>query len=922
MMKKRLLTLALILTLVCSLAAPLSVMADDPEILTDVCFPTSNLKFLDATHVGIDGKYVGDYSDTFDFYGFYVLGEERFSYLSIEWYEGTTVEGDPLAASSQFEEGKDYTGLVHVVSPYEGYTAEGMTEDDIYFIDFDWDTYTVTKADWAPAFTAAGDGFAFTVTVSSLYEYYRDQARAEAGNMPEEAARKLMVEDYLVPNTVKFNAMSAHQLATYSRSDFADGNTADFLGIADGIILSSGDASVVFDGKYDDGSRGGSYNSSDCYGYGSTKGDADLFNEFDDYAQYDTATLEFTVKAPEKNYPLSMTFNYAYMTMEMTESPEYNDVFALFVSDGKDSPDEPSDFTNYAIMKTDTQGSTGKVTVSNMKSAIYAADAANDDDGVFYVSEMSGVKFVDGSTYPNNFDSLEDYGLLYNGLTDVYTTIIPNIEGGKYYTIKFAIADASDSSYDGAVILQANSLYFGIEAPVISGITGNSVVKSFIQPEINLGVRNYGTVYIVPAGQAYTSENALKKAAAGVWQNSYKDGINILSGDPDAQGYAWSEDVSIAGIQPGQYVAYLVADFNGERVLSLPSEAFYVSPYISSLPGNFADPSVNTEHSAVEELTVNYGTAEYTTDPVPTLTAENIDFVTENNNAIIMPDEAKVSMSGDAKIETRGADDDGSVLTSEGSLALENNGNFTVTSSSGNGSGISAGDGKEVEISGPGNLTVNAAVGIQTTGDVTIGSNVVINASECGIDCDTLEVVSGSLTINCEDGEPLNVSKLIIPENAEIIGGSVDEEGNFTPEPGATQLIIRIIGPALTGTATIEGTPKVGETLTAELNDSNNSGELYYQWNRDGEPIEGATDSVYVPTEDDVDKEISVTITSSKETGSVTSESVTVEPADEPEKPVPITGDHSNTSLWMIMMLLAVAIMLSGGLLIKRRNDR
>ena len=87
--------------------------------------------------------------------------------------------------------------------------------------------------------------------------------------------------------------------------------------------------------------------------------------------------------------------------------------------------------------------------------------------------------------------------------------------------------------------------------------------------------------------------------------------------------------------------------------------------------------------------------------------------------------------------------------------------------------------------------TMTAKTGIKTDADVTIGNNLTINSTECGIDCDTLTITEGALTINYEGGVALNVNKLIVPEGYEVIGGTIDEEGNFTPDEDATQLIIR-----------------------------------------------------------------------------------------------------------------------------------
>jgi len=86
---------------------------------------------------------------------------------------------------------------------------------------------------------------------------------------------------------------------------------------------------------------------------------------------------------------------------------------------------------------------------------------------------------------------------------------------------------------------------------------------------------------------------------------------------------------------------------------------------------------------------------------------------------------------------------------------------------------------------------------------------------------------------------------------------------------------------ALTGTVTITGDAIFGQTLTASLTGGNNTGTLSYQWTKNGSDIEGATDSAYTLIEDDIGKLIRVKITSSVQTGTLTSDSTaTVEKAD------------------------------------------
>lgn len=92
---------------------------------------------------------------------------------------------------------------------------------------------------------------------------------------------------------------------------------------------------------------------------------------------------------------------------------------------------------------------------------------------------------------------------------------------------------------------------------------------------------------------------------------------------------------------------------------------------------------------------------------------------------------------------------------------------------------------------------------------------------------------------------------------------------------------------ALSGTVAITGTAKYGETLTADTTGiTNNTGTLSYQWKRDGVAIDSATNSSYTLTLDDIGEKITVSVSSSVETGTITSDSVEVELADAPEEPV------------------------------------
>ncbi len=75
--------------------------------------------------------------------------------------------------------------------------------------------------------------------------------------------------------------------------------------------------------------------------------------------------------------------------------------------------------------------------------------------------------------------------------------------------------------------------------------------------------------------------------------------------------------------------------------------------------------------------------------------------------------------------------------------------------------------------------------------------------------------------------------------------------------------------PALTGTVTISGTQKYGETLTAVYASGNNTGILSYQWKRGSTSI--GTGTTYKIVKDDINNTLTCEVKSTAQTGSVTS---------------------------------------------------
>ncbi|MGD8214616.1 hypothetical protein [Aestuariimicrobium sp. Y1814] len=81
---------------------------------------------------------------------------------------------------------------------------------------------------------------------------------------------------------------------------------------------------------------------------------------------------------------------------------------------------------------------------------------------------------------------------------------------------------------------------------------------------------------------------------------------------------------------------------------------------------------------------------------------------------------------------------------------------------------------------------------------------------------------------------------------------------------GAVQLVHVAPGPFTADTPTITGTPTVAETLTADPGTWTPAAAgivFTYQWNRDGDPIDDATDPTYTLTASDEDTHVTVTVT-------------------------------------------------------------
>ena len=131
---------------------------------------------------------------------------------------------------------------------------------------------------------------------------------------------------------------------------------------------------------------------------------------------------------------------------------------------------------------------------------------------------------------------------------------------------------------------------------------------------------------------------------------------------------------------------------------------------------------------------------------------------------------------------------------------------------------------------------------------------------------------------------------------------TIGADGKFTM-PSENVRVKAIFKPAaLTGTASITGTEKFGQTLTADATGiTNNTGTLTYKWYRSGKTDAIATNTTgkYTLVAADIDKTITVKITSSVQSGEITGSATgTIEKADGPAEPsvTPVACTNSSNN--------------------------
>lgn len=195
---------------------------------------------------------------------------------------------------------------------------------------------------------------------------------------------------------------------------FSEG-IASGLGIEEGIILTTGDATLAPGPNSDDGASAGL----------GTAGDSDLDTESGESTN-DANILEFDFITSTSD----LFFNFVFASEEYNEYiDDFNDPFAFFLNG-----------VNIALVP----GTSNVVSVDNVNcgNPFDASGATGDNCGLFNNNDPS-----DGGPF---------FDIEYDGFTDVFTASASGL-GSGVNSIKLVIGDAGDTSLDSAVFIAANT---------------------------------------------------------------------------------------------------------------------------------------------------------------------------------------------------------------------------------------------------------------------------------------------------------------------------------------------------------------------------------------------------------------------------------------------------------------------------------
>jgi len=281
-------------------------------------------------------------------------------------------------------------------------------------------------------------GFAFTALI-----FITPLAKAQL------TTSTAMTPAQLVQNVLLGSGVTASNI-TYNGAPLAIGSfngSASNIGLAAGVIMSSGDISNAI----------GPNNTSGASAGNGLPGDPDLDQIMSPSLSFDAAILEFDFIPTSDTVKFRYVFgSEEYMEYVSTTPGGINDGFGFFIS----GPGITGPFTSNAKNIALIPGTTLPVTMFNLNL---------NNHGAFYFDNGDG----NGSGTAPDGQTVQ-----YDGFT-VPLTAIANVQCGQTYHIKLAVADGGDDILDSGVFLEAGSFASSGSVNLTSGsnfggaVTGN-----------------------------------------------------------------------------------------------------------------------------------------------------------------------------------------------------------------------------------------------------------------------------------------------------------------------------------------------------------------------------------------------------------------------------------------------------------------
>lgn len=247
----------------------------------------------------------------------------------------------------------------------------------------------------------------------------------------EEYVSQVLLGNGVVATNITYNGVPANQVSVQVGS-FNSINSN--IGLSNGVIIAAGEITTAL-GPNDAGGNG-TFS-------GSTYADADL-SSLTTFGLNDVAVIEFDF-VPSGD---TIQFRYVFASEEYPEyaCSSFNDVFGFFIS----GPGFNGPFSDQGVNLALIPGTETYVAINTVTPGVAGSNGNPDNCESIDPDWESYSQYYTSNTLTNGTE------VQFDGFT-VPLVATAAVECGQTYHIKFAVADATDTSFDSAVFLESNS---------------------------------------------------------------------------------------------------------------------------------------------------------------------------------------------------------------------------------------------------------------------------------------------------------------------------------------------------------------------------------------------------------------------------------------------------------------------------------